>query len=194
MTEVGSLSDRHAQAAPAALVPALVWIDAREAIIVRLSDGDVTIERLESDVPAHHRATGHVRRDPTIRHGGGRDPRAGEPHRLEHLARFLDAVTSRVAGVDDLLLLGPGTVREHLERRLRERSRPVDRPTPRITSEAAGRTTDPQLAARLRHYVGQEPRRQTVGAYRWSGALAHASSGRTVGLPERTTPKPPRRR
>jgi hypothetical protein len=190
VTEVGGFSDRHAHAVPAALV----WVDAREAIIVRLTDADITIEHLESDVPAHHRATGHVRRDPTIRHGGGRDPRAGEPHRLEHLARFLDAVTARVAGVDDLLLLGPGTVREHLERRLRERSGPVGRPTPRITSEAAGRTTDPQLVVRLRHHLGQEPRRQTVGAYRWSGAVAHASSGRAVGLPERITRKPPRRR
>jgi hypothetical protein len=36
----------------------LVWIDAREAVIVHWSDDVVQVERLHSDVPAHHHATG----------------------------------------------------------------------------------------------------------------------------------------
>ncbi|HSL76351.1 MAG TPA: hypothetical protein VK867_05360, partial [Candidatus Limnocylindrales bacterium] len=57
---------------------ALVWIDAREATIVRVSGDGATVRRLESEVPAHHRSTGHVRHEPSVRHGGGRDQSAGE--------------------------------------------------------------------------------------------------------------------
>jgi hypothetical protein len=61
----------------------LVWIDAREAVVVRWVAGTSVVERIESDVPAHHRATGHVRHDPNVRHGGGGvSQTAGEPHRL----------------------------------------------------------------------------------------------------------------
>jgi hypothetical protein len=113
---------------------------------------------------------------------------------LEHLARFLDAVVAAIADVDDLLLLGPGTVRDHLEHRLIETASPRVLADRRIVSEPAGRVTERQLVARLRHHLGQEPRRSTVGAYRWSGSMAHAPSGRLVGLPERVTEKRPRQR
>lgn len=94
----------------------LVWIDAREAVIVRWQHDRPRLERVESEVPAHHRATGHVRHDPGVRHGGGGPPQtAGEPHRLEHLDRFVEQIANRLPPGDDLLILGPGTVRERLE-------------------------------------------------------------------------------
>jgi hypothetical protein len=111
--------------APRALT--LVWIDAREGIVVRWIQKAPVLERIESDVPAHHRSTGHVRHDPNVRHGGGGIPQtAGEPHRLEHLARFLDAVADVLPDEDDLMILGPGTVREHLAR-LRASGPPASR-------------------------------------------------------------------
>jgi hypothetical protein len=54
--------------------------------------------------------------------------------------------------------------------------------------------TDRQLVARLRRFAGVEPRRHTVGAYRWSEPLAHRPSGRTYLLPRRVADKPPRDR
>ena len=160
----------------------LVWIDSREAILMRWNEGTIEADRMRSDVPAHHRATGHVRHQPDIRHGGGGRPQtAGEPRRLEHLARFLDAVARRVPPADAVLLVGPGTVHEHLAGLLRDRE--AD-PTPRdIRCEAASRMTRAQLTARLRDAVGAEPRRRTVGAYRWSRNLATAASGRHLAVP-----------
>ena len=116
----------------------LVWIDAREAIVVRWSEGAAVVERIESDVPPHHRSTGHVRHDPGGCHGGGPPRAAGEPHRLEHLARFLDTVTDVLPDEDDLLLLGPGTVHEHLARLIRERDG-LDRRERSIAAEPATR-------------------------------------------------------
>ena len=98
----------------------LVWIDAREAVIVRWQDEEAQLERLDSEVPAHHRSTGHVRHDPGIRHGGGGAAQtAGEPHRIEHLGRFVEGIADRLGPDDDLLIIGPGTVRERLEHRVR---------------------------------------------------------------------------
>jgi hypothetical protein len=141
----------------------LVWIDAREAVVVGWRDGRAAIERLASDVPAHHRATGHVRHDPTTRHGGGGPPQsAGEPNRLEHLERFVGQVAGRLPPDDDLIILGPGTVGERLARHVRETDERVGLARS-VHGERAPRLTERQLAARLRHVVDADPPRRAVG-------------------------------
>ena len=169
----------------------VVWIDAREAIIIRWQDTAAHLERVSSEVPAHHRATGHVRHDPAIRLGGGGPPQtAGEPHRLEHLARFVEDVADRLAADSDLLILGPGTVRERLERQVRERDERHGNHRD-VTSEASPPVTDRQLIARLRHLAGADARRRTVGAYRWSEPLPRSQSGQLRLRPRRVVQKPP---
>lgn len=167
----------------------LVWIDAREAIVGHWHGGSMRLETLHSDVPAHHRATGHVRHDPTIRHGGGGAQDGGEANRLEHLARFIDAVATHIPPEGELLILGPGTVRDRLGHRIREMERPTA--ARQITVETAGRLTEPQLAARLRRLAGAEIRRRAIGRHRWT----RTPSGRVVGLrgprPPRIHPPPP---
>ena len=158
-------------------VTTLVWIDAREAIIVR-SAGEPP-ERVESDVPPRHRTAGHVRHDPGIRHGGGMRQDAGEPHRLEHLDRFVAEIAERLPPASDVLILGPGTVRERLERRVRALDSRLKR-SREIRCEASRRLTDPQLVARLRSAAGQAPYRRTVGAYRWTEPLLRPASGPIV--------------
>lgn len=167
----------------------LVWIDAREAVIIRMQGDRARIERVESEVPAHHRATGHVRHDPAIRHGGGGSPQAaGESHRIEHLNRFLRDIATRLAADDDLLVLGHGTVHERLARHLSDRDGHHGRHRV-IDCRASPRLTDRQLIARLRRHSGGEPRKRSVGAYRWSDAPGHHPPGE-VHLPRRVNDKP----
>lgn len=171
----------------------LVWIDAREAVIVRWHDDRASVERLDSDVPAHHRATGHITHDPGARHAGGRPQTAGEPRRLEHLERFVDRVARTLAPDEDLLILGPGTVRERLERHVRamdERHHGARD----VTCKPSTKLTDRQLVARLRVLAGDEPRSQTVGAYRWSEPAPRRPSGQAQAGPRRVVEKPPRSR
>jgi hypothetical protein len=174
----------------------LVWIDAREAIIVRRRDGRTSLVRLTSDVPAHHRATGHVRHDPVVRHGGGgRSQTAGEPRRLEHLGRFVTEVSDRLTHDDDLLVMGPGTVRVRLVRRLRASDEHHGRQRT-IRCEAAPRLSDRRLVARLHRATGVDPRRHTVGAYRWSRSATEPRrhARREIGvLPWRVIDKSTRR-
>lgn len=151
----------------------LVWIDAREAVIVRWSSDAVALDRLLSDVPAHRRATGHVRYDPGVRHGGGRPQAAGEPHRHEHLTRFVELVADRTNTDDDLLIEGPGVVHERLARRVRDLDRSRGR-TRVVSCRTAGPATDRQLIARLRLFAGVAPRRRTVGVSAGSEPVSKA--------------------
>jgi hypothetical protein len=172
----------------------LVWIDAREAVIVRIQGHRARIERVESEVPAHHRATGHVRHDPAIRHGGGGSPQsAGEPHRIEHLNRFVGDIANVLNGDDDVLVIGPGTVHERLAGQLSETDEHHGRHRD-ISCQTSPPLTDGQLVARLRRFAGIEPRRRSVGAYRWSEPSGHHPSGKADLLPRRVVGKPPRER
>jgi hypothetical protein len=140
----------------------LVWIDAREAVIARWHDGAVRLERLRSDVPSRHRGIGHVRHDPAVRHGGGMAQDAAEANRREHLARFIDTVATRVPADGELLIIGPGTVRDRLGHRIHETDRRTAG-TREVSIQSAGRLTEPQLGARLRQLAGAAPRRRTLG-------------------------------
>lgn len=137
----------------------LVWLDSREAIILRPEGERIVVARVASDVPPRHRGAHHVRRDPQVRHGGGLAQESGERHRVEHLDRFLDAVAARLAPGDDLVVIGPGHVREQLAHRVAERD--SQRHAARdIVSRRSARMTVPQLVARVRRLTGLEPRRR----------------------------------
>lgn len=172
----------------------LVWIDAREAQLASWSAGEVTLERLESEVPSHHKSTGHVGHDPSIRHGGGgRQQTAGDPHRIEHLERFVEQVIARLAPSEAVAIIGPGTVRDRLERELRAADAKQHR-SREIAAAPSIRLTERQLVARLRILAGDVPKRRTVGAYRWTPeTTATKASGATVPEPARVTRKPPTR-
>ncbi len=143
----------------------LVWIDSREAFVVRWLDGEGKVERFESDVPAHTRTSGHVRHDPGRQGGGGAPLPAVEGHRLEHLARFVTTVAGHLPADDDLLIIGPGTVRDHLERHVVEFD--THRHATRAVACRASRPlTVPQLIARLRTEIGAEPPRKPIARRR----------------------------
>ena len=137
----------------------LVWIDAREAVVVSWLEDRAQVERFVSDVPDHRKSTGHVRHDATSCHGGSAPQTAGEPRREEHLNRFVDLVAARLPTEDDLLILGPGTTRERLERRVQalDRHHPYQRT---VTTEASAPRTDRQLIALVRHLAGADPERR----------------------------------
>lgn len=139
-----------------------MWIDAESASVTRWRDGVETI-RLVSDVPVHRRSTGHVRHDAGIRHGGGGAPQsAGEPHRLEHVRRFLELVAGVIPLDQDVEILGPGTMRYRLTVLLREhdeRLHEQGHERRQVHTAAATRLTARQLAARARELNGAAPRR-----------------------------------
>jgi len=141
----------------------LVWIDTEQAVIVRW-DGAAKFIRLESDVPAHRRSTGHVAHEPLVRlGGGGRRQEAGERHRLEHLHRFISEVEARLAPDDEIEILGPGTLRERLARLVETNDRRHGRMR-HICSYPTGQLTDAQLVALVREAASESPHRGREGS------------------------------
>jgi hypothetical protein len=79
-------------------------------------------------------------------------------HRQEHLRQHLRLVAERIGPTDEVEVIGPGTVREHLaaiiaaEDRIHGRRR-------RIGTAPASRRSLPQLVARVRASAGASARR-----------------------------------
>jgi hypothetical protein len=145
-----------APAAPGSSV--LVWIDAERAVLARWT-GEARIERIDSDVPARHEATGHVRFDPVVRHGGGgaaQDKIARE--RAGHVRAYIAEVARRIGPEEDVEILGPAGVRDELARSLRAEDGEHGRRRVVVTTPS-GRLTEPQLVARLRVRIGEAPPR-----------------------------------
>jgi hypothetical protein len=146
----------------------LVWVDAREAVLVTWAADGAHVRRIRSAVPPHHASTGHVRHDPTFRHGGGGPPQdAGEHDRQEHLTRFLDTVAAALP-TTDLLVLGTGQVYERLARLVSSTDEAHGRMR-EVRHAATPRRTLAQLVSMLRELRGDAPRRRSVGAHRWTG-------------------------
>ncbi len=143
----------------------LVWIDTDEALIVRW-DGAAKIDRVVSEVPARHRATGHVRHDPEVRHGGGQPSEDRvERDRQDRLNRFIERVAEQVPSGDAVRIVGPGVVRRRLDRRLRAEDRRLKR-TRAVEARASAPLTEQQLVADVRELAGvpapRRPSRETL--------------------------------
>lgn len=138
----------------------LVWIDAREAIVLRWKNGP-KVARHELEVPPHEKSVGRVRHDPGVRHGGGLAQSKLETHRLEHLRQGITQVAATLPADEDIVIIGPGTVRERLAAEVHEadEKRPPQVLAREVRTEAARRLTDAQLVERLRELVGEPPPR-----------------------------------
>lgn len=132
----------------------LVWIDAERAVIVRW-DGAPTLTRIESEVPSHRRLGGYVGHDPSLRTMGSPPP---DRHREEHMRHHLRTVADVVVWTDDVEVIGPGTVHEHLATLLRVEDRIHGR-TRSVLDAPAGLFTEAQLVARVRASAGDPPKR-----------------------------------
>ena len=149
--------DRRAPSAPER-PRALVWIDTREAIIVRWEEEQARIDRVTSEVPDQHRSMGHIRHDPAVRHGGGRAQEAEAARRQEYLHRFLKDVVHRVPPATDLTVLGPGTVHEHLIKVIRAADL-EHHDVREVVGRRSSRLTVASFVAVLRELEGDEPLR-----------------------------------
>jgi hypothetical protein len=150
----------HASSGGEARPATLIWIDAREASIVRWRDAAASVARIESDVPPHHRDSIHPRHHESHPSDVREPLEGGESRRLEHLAAFIRVVVSRLPADDDLTILGPGTVREDLIHAIRDDDRLHHR-SRQVLAAPADRMTDRQLIARARSIAGDPPPRQT---------------------------------
>jgi hypothetical protein len=99
-----------------------------------------------------------------MRHGGAALT-SGEPRRLEHLTKFVRRVARRLPLRSDVVVIGPGTVRDRLTSQLRRQDTRSGLKRD-ISCEPAARLTRGQLVARYRRAMGAQLHRRTPPIHR----------------------------
>jgi stalled ribosome rescue protein Dom34 len=135
-----------------------VWIDQRQARIVRLDDDEVTLHTIDSDVEREPKSLGHAGGVPA----GGKTP-SSEPRHLEHrreqeFKAFFSDVIKAVSKADELVIIGPGMTRTHLSKRMQEEG--LDARIRTVDSAPTG-LSDAQLKKHIKEMFGRhDPRMQ----------------------------------
>jgi len=115
-----------------------LWIDHREAVIVRLSDAGEETQRILSHQEKH------------VRFSGGAQADTAEDTRdrkfTNHLNNYYDEVIASIREADSILILGPGEAKVELKKRLESEALGG-----RIVGiETVDKMTDRQVAAKVR--------------------------------------------
>jgi stalled ribosome rescue protein Dom34 len=119
-----------------------LWIDHRQAVIVRLTDGVQKTRRVMSDMEKHVRFSGRAE---TSSAEDQRDRRfAG------HLHKYYEKVASSVRDAESILILGPGEAKIELKTCL-ESGAFSGRV---VVVETVDKMTDRQIAAKVRQHFG----------------------------------------
>lgn len=119
-----------------------LWIDHRQAVIVSVTGGAETIQRISSNVEGRHRQSGTS--------SPADDARQREL--TEHLNSYYEEVVSRIRDAESILIFGPGEAKGELKARLEK-----DKLGGRVVGiETSDKMTDPQIVAKVRdHYLDQ---------------------------------------
>lgn len=117
-----------------------VWIDHERAIIVSVSEAEVTTMTVESEVEGHPRYSGQQ--------DGGGEKKYEERHR-QSLVQYYDEVVGRLGHTEALLVFGPGEAKHELKERLSRSSAPLARV---IDVETADKLTDAQIVAKVKEH------------------------------------------
>lgn len=123
-----------------------VWIDHKKAIVATIAGRQESIRQIASN---------SVRRGGT----GGAQDRTPEDQRdrryIGHLNKYYDEVIASLQAADALLILGPGEAKLELKRRLEHEGFRGQL----VGVEAADKLTEPQVAARVRRFFLNSPRK-----------------------------------
>jgi hypothetical protein len=120
-----------------------LWIDHREAVIVKLTDKGEQITRIKSDAEKQIRVPGGSRQD------GLQTTEAVRDKKLDtQLGQYFDDVVALIRDAELIQIFGPGEAKNELVKRLEK-----DRLKERVVDvETVDTMTDNQIAAKVREY------------------------------------------
>jgi stalled ribosome rescue protein Dom34 len=126
-----------------------LWIDHKQAVLVRMGAGTGQTTSIASGMEKHVRYSGHAVSD----HGSAEDQR--DRQYAAHLAKFYDEVIAQIGDAKAIFVFGPGEAKGELEKRLTGKGL-----AGRIVGiETTDKMTDHQVAAKVRaHYMTHSDR------------------------------------
>jgi hypothetical protein len=136
-----------------------IWIDNREAIIVRLEGEEATVETFESNILPPTKTGGARSKTPYGPQDVASHPTQDRRH-AKQLARYYQGVVDRVREAGALLLFGPGTAKQGL---LSAFERSPHHTTTATEIATTDKLTQPQIVARVKEHFGIPPARKFEG-------------------------------
>ncbi len=121
-----------------------IWIDHKKAVIVSVSESDVTAATLESDVGSHSRYSGP---------DGGGEKNYEERH-VQHLHKYYDDVISHMGHPEELLIFGPSEAKLELKERM-SHAKALSKCI--VDIQPADKLTNPQIVAKVRDHFDALP-------------------------------------
>jgi hypothetical protein len=135
-----------------------IWLDSGSAILVFLSDGRTSIQRIESGVESRFRTSGGSRsKSPYGPQEVASESKAENRRKRQH-ERYFRKIFVEIARGREFLILGPGETKLHfatairMERALSGRLRKV---------ETADRMSERQLIAKVKKFFLSDPARSS---------------------------------
>lgn len=126
-----------------------IWIDHRQAVLVRINEDRAHTETVESELETR-----------LSNSRGPRDTAAQEKSRdrklRRELASYYEGIIARLSDIDVLLILGPGEAKTELLKAISESPMAPDLVT---RYESADNMTRPQLIAHIKAHFGLETRK-----------------------------------
>jgi hypothetical protein len=138
-----------------------IWIDHRQAVMVRLEGDQAAVETVRSDVEPKVRMAGGSRSKVPYGPQDIASESQRDRRRAKYLQEFYREVVARIGDVDALVVLGPGEAKRELLSALQDSPRHGKIST---QLETADKLSQPQLIARVREYFGVALARRT----RWN--------------------------
>lgn len=139
-----------------------VWIDHREAIIVRLRSGDeeAMVERVRSGVPGKVRLSGGSRTSTPYGPQDASDESSAQRKRKQDLSKYCQRVIEQLEEADELYIFGPAQARSELADEIARVDVDLGSRIRRV--EPAGKMTENQIAARTREFYHQRHPRKSA--------------------------------
>jgi hypothetical protein len=125
-----------------------VWIDHRKAVIVALTEGSERTSVILSRVEKHPERSGD---SPMKGAYEARQVPADDSRQRAltgELNIYYDAVNAALSSYQSVLIFGPGEAKGELHQRMLKKKHS----TQMVAIETADKMTDPQVAAKVRHY------------------------------------------
>jgi stalled ribosome rescue protein Dom34 len=135
-----------------------LWIDYRQAVIVRLFDYGEDIVHLVSELPKRVRFSGasYSRDENDLQNDFAEDKRDKRFDAM--LNHYYDNVIASLANAESILIIGPGEAKVELQKRLIH----DELASHNIVIEAADKMTEKQIAAKVRQHFQEIEKLSTV--------------------------------
>ncbi|MGA2247361.1 MAG: hypothetical protein ABSH48_20410 [Verrucomicrobiota bacterium] len=129
-----------------------IWVDHREAIIVKLEDNGNETKRIQSSAERQLRRSG----DPDHGRFESQEVPADDSRQREYtgqLARYYDAIIEHLRDCGSILILGPGETKGELKKRFEKQAGFPHL----IVLETTDKMTEGQIVALVQHHFQNEP-------------------------------------